>query len=145
MGAVLSGVAFLDFLPRSTLPPDVWQPLLAVLLALCVLTALAGWALYQRRVEGQRLSLFVWLLQLPSFAIGSFRYGLTLGPYAYVGLLPNGLAGVVAGFAPHAAIRWRAAPPSFATGGINLVAVIALVVLWRTTRPRVAASLAPAA
>ena len=134
VGSLVSVVFFVDRLPHIGLPAPTWQPILAVLLFLCALSALAGRALYQGRPVARTVSLIAWALQVPSLRYGPYMYGLTLGPYVYAGIFPAGTASISAAFAPHVAIVWQAPTPVPTTGGVNLLALFAMGVIWRATR-----------
>jgi hypothetical protein len=144
-GGLVSAAYFLDVLPRAALPTHTWQTLLLVVLPICVLWAVAGRALYQGRPHGRRLSMAIWALQVPSLAVGPYRYGLTLGPYVYAGVFPAGSVTVAANFTPHVALMQHAPIAPATTGGINLLALLAIAVVWRVTRAMSVARLAPAA
>lgn len=137
VGAAVSAAEFLDVLPQSGLPADTWQTVLVVVELLCALTVLAGRALFQRPETARGAALLVWALQVPSFRIGPLMYGVTLGPYACVGRFPD-FAGVTAGFRPHVAFMLHTSAAAEATYGVNVLAMFAIVVIWRAARRAVA-------
>ncbi len=132
VGGLLSAIAFLDSVPRVVPDSDLRITMLVIVVALCGLSVLSGYALFQGRWAGRGPSLVVQGVQLLGFGVGPEAFRVILGPYLLIGLIPNQWMGLSIGWQPQLHVHLRDLSPGYYLNVMALACLWYLAFEWRT-------------
>ena len=124
VSGAIAGITFLDAMPRIVSDLEWRVSILAVVIPICGLSILAGYALYQGRRAGRTPSLIVQVVQLVGIGVGPKAIRLVLGPYVLIGLIPHEWIGVSVGWQSQLHLHLGSQSPGF------YLNVLALVCIW---------------